>query len=286
MNSADLHMHTTASDGTDSIEKRIEDAEKHDLNTIALTDHDSINKELSDRSYIAENGIEVITGAEIKCKIKETGIEILAYFLDPQDEKLAQLLEKTSKFRIEKIQAMAEKLDSKLEKKIDSKNILARAEGNPGRPHVAEELIDLGIAKDQKDAFENFIREDCFGYVETEKLKAKEVIEVVKSNGGVTSLAHPGRDLERENAEEIVAHLKDLGLDAIEVPYTYNHKRKEGYGISFGQLKAMELAEENNLLVTGGSDCHGSESNKYNIGSIRLPADRLEALRARSQDRR
>ena len=98
-------------------------------------------------------------------------------------------------------------------------------------------------------------------------------------------MAHPGRDLSFDEADDIVDKLASEGLDGLEVPYTYQHKRQEGYGINFGIRKAYDLARDHDLIVTGGSDCHGTKSGKYNIGKIRLEDENVEQLRQKSKER-
>ena len=279
---ADLHMHTPVSDGTDTLKERIQQAKKHDLDAIAITDHDSINPGLNERA-VERDGIEVITGAEIKAEINGTRIEILSLFLDPEDEKLQQLIEKNKRFRLERMREMVEKLNDLFDADLSFESVKQRSNGNPGRPHLAEELVEKGVARDQDQAFNEFIGRDCLAYIPLSKVSAEEVIKTVHSNGGVTSLAHPGRDLKRDEASEIIGKLSEMGLDALEVEYTYRHKIQDGYEVNFTEVFASRLAEDNDLLVTGGSDCHGEDTNKHNIGKIKLPYSRVEQLKSRSE---
>lgn len=278
--SADLHLHTRASDGTDDILHRVAQAQEYGLKTIAITDHDSINEKLEGRSQDIE-GVKVVTGAEIKCEIDGTSIEILGYFLDPSDSGINGLFETMKVNRINRMEVMIERVNRGEEINLTFEEVNQHSEGPIGRPHLAQALVDKGIAEDIDDAFGRYIGEEASQnyYVETEKLDAVEVIETVRENGGVTSLAHPGRDLSCEEAEEKVEALVSEGLDAIEVQYTYQHKRQEGYGINFGIKRAYDLAKENDLIITGGSDCHGEKSDKYNIGKIRLDDNNIETLR-------
>lgn len=283
---ADLHLHTLASDGSDDVLDRVEQAKEYGLETIAITDHDSINEKLEGRTREVE-GVEVITGAEIKCEIDGAGIEILGYFLEPPDSEIYGLFETMESNRINRMEEMIERINDGEGISLSFEDVNQYAEGPIGRPHLGQELIDKGIAEDMEDAFRGYIGEDAPTnyYVETKKIDAGEVIEAVRENGGATSLAHPGRDLSREEADEKVETLVSEGLDAIEVPYTYQHKRQEGYGINFGIQRAYDLAIQNELIITGGSDCHGEQSDKYNIGKIRLDNDNVEALRKVAESR-
>lgn len=276
---ADLHIHTPASDGTDSIEKRIEQAENQGLKTIAITDHDSINPNLGPRSEVYDNSVEVITGAEIKCQALGKGIEILGYFLDPEDEDLQELFDRLDRFRADRMKEMTEKVNKELSSSLSYEDVAGHAEGPIGRPHLAQAVVDEDLADSVSEVFNQYIGDECSCYVETEKLDAGEVISLIEENGRVSSLAHPGRDLALGEAKEVIPYLKGKGLNAIEVPYTYQHKRQEGYGINFGVMDAQNLAEKYDLLISGGSDCHGEETDKFNIGKIRLDDKYVEALR-------
>lgn len=277
---ADLHMHTTASDGTDTLEKRIEDAKEKGLDAIAVTDHDTVNESLGKRSFKAENGLEVITGAEIKCEVKGEKIEILAYFLDPEETELKELLEELSERREKRMEKFVENLNSSHGLGLKPEEVLEKADGNVGRPHLAETLVEKEIVDSHQEAFNQFIGSEHDEYVAVEKVSAGKVIKAVHENGGVTSLAHPGRSLTESGAKEVVAELETEGLDGLEVEYTYRQKKDlDSYTINFGVEKASELAEEFDLLKTGGSDCHGSDSDKYFLGEVKIPYSRVKALK-------
>ena len=280
--SADLHMHTTASDGSDSVDQRVSQADENNLEVIALTDHDAINSLLSERFYVdEETGVTVITGAEIKCEVQDTGIEVLSYFLDPESERIQNLLETNSELRDQRIREMVGNLNEEIDYNLTEEEVFEYVEGNPGRPHIAkalaeaEEVEDVGV---EDDAFDKYIGEDCPAYIPTPKQDAEKVINTVLEEGGVPVLAHPGRDLEKTGAEELVGELVDYGLQGIEVMYSWDHKRENGYDINFGQEYSQELAEKYGLIQTGGSDCHGSETDKYLIGSVKLPISHVEEL--------
>ena len=199
MKTADLHMHTEASDGSDSVDERISHAEENDLQVIAITDHDAINSDLSERFYIDdETGVTVITGAEIKCEVQDTGIEILSYFLDPESEEINNLLNRNSELRDQRIRDMIRDLNRELDYNLTEQEVFEHVQGNPGRPHIAKALTEADEVEDVKvenDAFDKYIGEDCPAYIPTPKQDAEEVINTVLDEGGVPLLAHPGRDL-------------------------------------------------------------------------------------------
>lgn len=282
MKTADIHMHTEASDGSDSVGERESQAEENDLQVIAITDHDAINSELTERFYVDdETGVTVITGAEIKCEVQDTGIEILSYFLDPESGEVKDLLDKNSELRDQRIRDMIGNLNRELEYNLTEEEVFEHVKGNPGRPHIAKALAEADRVEDVKvedDAFDKYIGEDCPAYIPTPKQDAEKVINTVLEEGGVPVLAHPGRDLEKDEAERIVGELVDYGLQGLEVMYSWDHKRENGYEIHFGEDYSRELVEEFDLIWTGGSDCHGSETDKYLIGSVELPYSQVEKL--------
>ena len=299
---ADLQMHTEASDGKNTIEERAEQAREEGLDAIAITDHDTISNELEPGSQVIE-GVEVITGAEIKCEVDGVGIEILGYFLDPEDESMEELFDEMERNRRERMEEMVQNVNEGEGLDLTVEDVEEYAEGTLGRPHLGMALEDIGRASSVNEAFDEYIGEEAGTgyYVETEKLPAEKAIDLVHQNGGVCSLSHPGRDLPYEEADEIVSELADDGLDALEVWYTYEHKIEDGFDISFAEhlqeqgMKEPEeiadriqqevniLAEKYDLIKTGGSDCHGEGSGKYNIGEVSLDGDYVDQLRAAKQ---
>lgn len=275
-------MHTKASDGTNTIRERVEQAKNQGLQVIAITDHDVLNGKLGIRSF-KRGGIEVITGAEIKCQINGVGIEILGYFLDPREDELQELLMQNNRFRKQRMKKMAAKVNELAGSDISFEKVVSRADGNPGRPHLAAEMVENNVVENEAEAFNDLIGEDCPAYVPTEKLRAEKVIQAVHDNGGAAVLAHPGRDLEKDSADKIVRKLQKLGLDGLEVEYTYRHKLQQGYDIDFTEVYASELAEKYDLISTGGSDCHGEDTSKFNIGKVKLSVGQVEKLRKCSE---
>ncbi len=153
----------------------------------------------------------------------------------------------------------------------------------PGRPHIADALHEAGVVETPAEAFEEYIGEDCEAYIPTPKQDAEKVIETVLDDGAVPVLANPGRDLEEDEAEDVVEELVNYGLKGIEVVYSREHKIENGFDVNFAEDKCRELAENYGLIQTGGSDCHGSGSYKYLIGSVELPYSQVEKLKKRVQ---
>ncbi|MDY6788769.1 MAG: PHP domain-containing protein [Candidatus Nanohaloarchaea archaeon] len=271
---ADLHMHTTASDGTDTLSERVEDAKDKNLSCIAITDHDTINPDLEGRKKKIK-GVRVVTGAEIKAGLDGNKIEVLGYFLDPEGEEINELFQRIKQYRKDRMKKMVDKINDLIQEEIKLEEVLERAETSVGRPHLARTLKEKGVVESTGEAFSKYISNEGPAFVPSEKVDAKEVIRIVHENGGVTSLAHPGRSLTSENAYDMVEKLVKRGLDGIEVSYTYDLQDRD---FSFGVSRADEIAQNLGLIPTGGSDCHGSKSSKYFLGEVRLPYPYVKKL--------
>ncbi|MFB6204004.1 MAG: PHP domain-containing protein [Candidatus Nanohaloarchaea archaeon] len=285
MKHADLHTHSTHSDGTDTVEKVVETARERGIDCVAVTDHDTLHRENDER--VKEAGdVELINAAEIKCEIEGEKIEILSYFLETSDPELQDLVEKIDRLRRDRMEEMVRKLNDEIESEVLIGDVEEKAEGPLARPHLARVLVDKGEAGSVSEAFEKYIAEDRPAYVPTKKLKAGEVIETVHENGGATSLAHPGRSLTRENADRLVGKLAETGLDGIEVRYSYGAlDRDHEIEINFREEKAGELADGHDLIRTGGSDSHGTESEKDYVGNVELPYSQVEKMKERARSR-
>lgn len=276
---ADLHMHTTSSDGTSSLEERVEQAKEKGLEAIAITDHDTINPELEKRKQLLE-GIEVISGVEIKTEIHGDNIEILCYFIDPENTELKKLLEEVRSNRMERNRKIAENINQKTVAEIDLEELREEVDGFVSRPHFAKKLIEQGAVEDMSEAFGKHLstKGDC--YTPMERIPAERAISVAHSAEAVCSLAHPGR-AKTDDIEKIISELKDAGLDALEVYYPYQKNPPERYA-GTTEEEAGKLAEKFDLLKTGGSDCHGPESGKYRIGEKGVTPEELQEIREKA----
>lgn len=267
---ADFHMHTTGSDGTDTLQDRIEQAHERELDAIAITDHDRVIDELGAGSRTVD-GLEVVTGVEIRADLFETKVELLGYFVDPAEPTLASVLERARQFRRERNRELVRQLNETTGLELDYKALTDEVRGGLGRPHLAGILVEEGYVDGIGAAFEEYLAEAGSCFVPMERIPCAEVIDAIRTVGGVASLAHPGR-IRSDRVPEMVATAADEGLDAIETWYPY------GEECEFGVSDAQDLADEHDLLRTGGSDCHGRGSGKYRIGETGMPAEAYERL--------
>lgn len=267
---ADLQLHSSASDGSDSPAEVVRRAHALGFAAIALTDHDTMAGVQEARSAAAERDMELIPACELSTlDAEERQIDILAYGVSPDDNEFASLLESVRGSRLGRAQLMVEKLRSfGYEVSWERVCEIAGSE-NVGRPHVARAMVEAGIVPDVKSAFTpEFILDGGRCYVQRAKISPNEAIENIHRAGGVAVAAHPART--RLSDAEIVL-LAECGLDGLEVYYPAHTEHQ------VARLEA--LARELGLLVTGGSDDHGDVNEGRLMGSVRLEWEHVERLR-------
>lgn len=280
---ADLHLHTLASDGTCTVDDRLDQATERNLEAIAITDHDVVADEVTGRVRDCD-GLELVTGVEVRADVEGTKVELLGLYVDPTDDRLRAVLERVRGYRRERNEAIVEKLNEVTALDCSIEAIRATADGILGRPHLAAILVNEDIVDSIGAAFDRYLGADGEAFVPMNRVPAAEVVDALRGAGGVVSLAHPGR-IRTADVRPLVSHLVDCGLDAIEVPYPYDSAPSEGYA-DVGASDAAALATEFELAWSGGSDCHGPDSGKYRIGSVRLERARFEELRTLADERR
>jgi len=275
---ADLHLHTVASDGTRTISELVARAKACTLSAIAVTDHDVIADELSGRVAV-RNGVEMITGVEVKATFGDIAGEILGYFVDPTAPVLRALLDRLKASRLDRMQRMVDLCRSECGIDISFDDVRAVAAGNLGRPHLARILIEKGVVRSFADAFGEWLGKGRPCYWPIDKPDYREVLDALHDAGGVASLAHPCL-MKVPAWETFLDELADSGLDAIEIFYPYQTSNGIGRTLSVAPRRMRTMAEERGFLLTGGSDDHGPGSTKESLGAIRLPYARVEALKA------
>lgn len=255
----DLHVHTTASDGTMTPEEVVIHARESGLKAIAITDHDTIDGVNEALSAGLRIGLEVVPGVEISADFPGE-MHILGYFIDPADAKLRSGLAMLRRYREERNPKIAQKLR---ELGLDiSINEVARAAGGGviGRPHFAAVMMAKGYVRDIGEAFEKYLGTGRPAYVKKERLSPCESIGLVTAAGGIAVLAHPKflQISDDRLLDQLVKELVEYGLRGIEVYYTSNTPEET--------RKYFSLASRYNLLVTGGTDFHGANKPEIRIG--------------------
>jgi 3',5'-nucleoside bisphosphate phosphatase len=254
----DLHMHSTASDGSLAPSAVVEAARKAGLAAIALTDHDTLGG-LREAELAAEPfGIRVIAGAELSAHDGAREIHLLALHISRRDVLESQL----STFRDARevrAQNIVERL-RRLGVNVELDAVMEEAAGGAvGRPHVARALIRGGHVRDSREAFDRFLGAGRPGFIEKQRLEVREAIALTHSAGAIAVWAHPGPDGRRERLEPLV----DMGLDGIEV-------RHPGH-VSEDVKRISALADFFGLVPSGGSDWHGSTEGPRTIGCMHIP---------------
>lgn len=281
---ADLHTHTTASDGTITVDQRIDSAREMRLEAIAITDHDIISANLNTPSE-DRNGVEVITGVEVRADLFDTKIEILGYFVNPEDAALQSMLNQVQEFRQQRNEKLVENLDDTTDLALSYEDVSSSVDRIFGRPHLAELLVEEGIVNSVGEAFSEYLAEGGAAFVPMQRLPAEEVVSTLHEAGGATVLAHPGRiRTDESTVETMVETLTRFGLAGIETWYPYDIGRGSSYA-SVSVDDAFALAEQFDLVPTGGSDCHGPDSGKYRMGEVRVSSEYLEKIRRKAPSR-
>jgi predicted metal-dependent phosphoesterase TrpH len=250
----DLHMHTTASDGASTPAELVEKCIELGLETIAVTDHDNLTAVEEVKELGQQQGLKVVPGIEISTYRGEAEYHILGYFVDPENDALLGLTEAILDSRVERTHKMIEKL-TEMGYPLEFKDVKKFATGvSLGRPHIARAMVEKGYIEEIGDAFtEEFIAGGGKAYVEKKNVLPVEAIEVIIRAGGIPVLAHPyiinhGRALDKKE----ITRLKNVGLKGLEVYQTKHNKKIT--------KKYKKIAEELDLLITGGSDYHGENS--------------------------
>jgi 3',5'-nucleoside bisphosphate phosphatase len=270
MKFADLHLHTFFSDGTFSPEEVAGYGQRTGLAAMALTDHDSVEGCARGTAACAAAGIEFIAGTELTAEYNDIEVHLLGYCLDTHNERLLAEIAKFQAVRQDRIREMVAKLN-RLNVPLEVEAVFALANcKSPGRPHVARALTKAGLVKNLDEAFERFLKKNRPAWVPKAKMSALEGVALIHQAGGIAVMAHPGLN----RTDEIIPGLVDAGLDGIECFHTkHSTAMAERY---------LEIADQHHLLVTGGSDCHGFSKGKPLIGTIRLPYEHVEKLKARA----
>lgn len=271
MKFADLHLHTQFSDGTFTPEELVLYAQKSGLACIALTDHDTVEGCARAAAACARVQMEFVSGAELTAEHEDVEVHILGYFLDTQNQVLLQRIGQFQSVRQQRILKMVDALNA-LGVPLKAEAVFALANcKSPGRPHVARALVKEKLIGSLDEAFERYLKKGRPAWVPKTKMSALEGIQLIHQAGGLAVIAHPGLN----RSDEIIPDLVAAGMDGIECFHTkHSTVMSERY---------LEMAEKHHLLVTGGSDCHGFSKNKPVIGTVKLPYEHVEKMRAARQ---
>lgn len=269
----DLHMHSTASDGSLPPAEVVALAQRNGVKIIALTDHDSIAGIPAALERAREAGIRIIPGIELSVSEQNMDVHLLAFGFDTSDARMLEAIARYRESRHDRARKILTRLKG-LGIRIPMEEVEEIAGGGAiGRPHVAEALMMNGHVETFHEAFQRYLGHHAPAYVAKHTVSLEEAVEVVRDAGGVTVLAHPGT----LNRDAWIPGLARRGLDGIEVWHSKHGPAEIN--------RYREIARAHGLLMTGGSDFHGERTPDVSIGSVAVPeqviADLDEALRAR-----
>lgn len=254
---ADLHLHTSASDGVLSPEELVRKAAGAGFDAIAVTDHDTMAGVARAREEAKRQGIGLITGAEISCG-RQGEVHVLGYGMDPENPGLSRFFAQRGAERSTRAERMVRQLCA-AGRAIDIERVRALAGGVIGRPHVAQALVEAGHASSVADAFARYLSPGKAGYVPKEIVTVTQAIEIINAARGVAVLAHPMEMKKSDMAIEALVHeWKGQGLAGMEI---YHPSAQNNH------VRFLEgLAKREALLVTGGSDYHGEAVCPHSLG--------------------
>ncbi len=270
----DLHVHTTASDGTFTPAEVIRLASETRLAAVAITDHDTVSGYQEAAALGQYYGIEVVPGIEISTRF-HGAVHILGYFIDLECAELKEELSKIVSERDRRNQEICRMMQED-GLPVHYEEMKSRFGEVIGRPHFAKILVELGYAESEQESFRKYMEKGQRYFQRRTLLSIERSIDIICISGGIPVLAHPFQYMLGDaGLRELIVYCKDLGLLGMECFYS-------GYSIEQSDY-LKRLAAEYGLLVTGGSDFHGSVKPHIKLGtgtgSLQVPYTLLDRLR-------
>jgi predicted metal-dependent phosphoesterase TrpH len=256
----DLHMHSNVSDGTLSPTELVQRISKTDVKVMALTDHDTLGGLAEAKTEADRHGIQFINGVELTCDWRGRVIHLVGLGFDPSSDKFEAYMDHLVQLRYQR----AEKIAERLEKRGVARGLFDLAkqyagEGQIGRPHFAQALLELGKVESMQEAFDKYLGQGCAGDVKAEWPAIEQSIALIKEAGGVAILAHPTKyKMTFTKLRELMADMLSAGADGLEVSYP---------GVTPGhQHELIKLADRAGCWVSAGSDFHSPDQRWTALG--------------------
>jgi predicted metal-dependent phosphoesterase TrpH len=265
---ADLHIHTTASDGTDTPEEVVAQAAAIGLEYIAITDHDTLEGIDSAREAGKRHNVGVLAAIELSAEYKNKEVHILGYSIDTECKIFSEKIAFLRDTRINRLSKIIDKLKENNIFLEEERVIEIAGGGSVGRPHIARAMMEKGIVLSVNEAFNLYLGYGKVGYVTREKYSVGKAINIISEAKGIPVLAHPGNNIDQSYIKMLI----DRGLKGIEA-YHPSHDAKT-------VRTCLDLAEKHHLLATGGSDYHGKDKAKNLLGCCWVPVQVVDEIKA------
>lgn len=271
---ADLHVHTTASDGLASPASVVGEASRVGLGAVAITDHDTVDGLFEASAEGVRLGLTVVPGLEMSAWVGHAQVHVLAYFVDVADETLTNHLHRLGQTREQRAARIVERLNER-GVPLGLEDVAEEAQGGRlGRAHIARVLVKNGHAVDLRDAFVRYLGRSGCCYIPRAVSGLDEVIAFLAGLGAVPVIAHPGVERLRLPLRRLMA----LGLAGVEYAHPEHSRAQRAYW----RVVTAALG----LVATGGSDWHGAQdAHAMHLGCVRVPLSRLDELRLRRRPR-
>ena len=254
----DLHVHTTASDGTMSPKQIVSYAKQKGLIAIGITDHDTISGIEEAQKEGKLLGIEVIPGIEISTEFNGE-MHLLGYYIKETFQLIKKLNGIRDKREIRNVKIISKLNERGIDVSLEEVKEIAKGE-SIGRPHIAMVLMQKGYVDSVRTAFDKYLGKGKIAYVDREKVSPEEGIKIILEAGGLPVLAHPKYlNLSGAELDILLVKLKEYGLVGIEAYYSMNTKNETGI--------YLRVAIKHGLAVTGGTDFHGNNKPEIDIGT-------------------
>ncbi len=265
---ADLHIHSTHSDGLLSPTQIIKMCQESGIKKFALTDHDSVSG-IKQATDLCRKKIKIVPGVEMSSNLKDLDIHLLGYYIDFEDQNLISYFEDFQWHRQQRVKKFLEKLHID-GVKLDFEHIKINAKnGSLGRPHIAKALLEKGYVGSINEAFARYLGYHTPYYVPKKNIHPKEAIKKIKKWRGIPIIAHPAI----LKSEDLINHLIDLGALGLEIWHPDNNAK--------WQDRLRAIATKGRLIMTGGSDFHGFQGKYGQFGKFgcgRKEAEQLKRL--------
>ncbi len=270
----DLHVHTTASDGSLAPDEAVREAIVQGVTLLGIADHDTMEGVPAAQEAAAEAGLVLVPGVELSVGSDQREVHVLGYFADLRNAELRDALATLRGARDLRNRRILLRLRDLGAPVAEQRLQEIAGSGSVGRPHIAKALVEAGHVSSEGEAFGRYLARGKPAYVHRERLSPAEASQVIRQAGGIPVLGHPAKLGPRQTIERLL----DDGMDGIEVFHS-DHDEND-------VRLLMGIAQERNLLITGGTDSHGPHSDRpIAIGAVNIPRWVGEQVLARAPRR-